>query len=113
MGRSGWDWHALYRAGRRCGLSGRRFWALTPCELWQEFAYGRERREDEMQRDVVLAWQTVRLYVEARTKGLPPLAKLLTKRQALDSTVMSPEKGRAVLEILAARFGGRVRKRTS
>lgn len=73
-------------------------------ELFREFALAHELREEAYDRDVRLAWWTVRIYAEFRTKRLPSLASLLRRTPATP-----PQVTRTTLEGLSRLYGGRVR----
>lgn len=69
----------MVRDAGRLGLSGDRFWQLTPAELWSAFEIAARRQKDAFERDTTLAWQIVRIYVETRgTERLAPLSQYLT-----------------------------------
>jgi hypothetical protein len=87
---------------------------MTARAVVREMAIVRDREAD---RDLTLAWTTVRLYAEWRTKKLPALAGLLST--ASTATAAPPParpygqtiaEQRAMLDILARRHGGRVRE---
>lgn len=62
------------------GLSPDEYWDLSLRELWNVLRAQRDRRKDEYERDVVLAWQIERLSIMAVKKHgrqLPSLSKLL------------------------------------
>lgn len=63
----------------------------------------RERLEDQNDRDVTLAYRIESLH---RTKKLPSLLTLLTKRRQMPQSVGEMKQ---TLHILAARYGGAVR----
>jgi len=87
---------------------------LTVREVVRELGIARDREERAATRDVTLAWTTVRLYAEWRTKKLPALADLLPKAGAAPTPArpygQTIAEQRTMLDVLARRHGGRVRE---
>jgi len=72
--------------------------------LYREFAAARERRKDEMDRDITVAWHTVRIYFEAKSKKrLPSLTSQLT-RQTGDGK-QSRGQLKSMLGVLSEQYG--------
>jgi len=97
-------------AARRIGLSRSLFFRLTIRELFQEFAAARLRANDRHERDTVLAYQVVRIYVETMNKKrMPKLSALLNRTTAKIDPHTRRDKARAVLQMIAARAGTKVK----
>ncbi len=59
-------------------MSRTEFWAITPCELWQEFEAANAMRTDRLEVATFLAWQIKRIDLETQnSKRLPALKTLL------------------------------------
>lgn len=86
--------------------------------MFRELAIARERDRREFERDTVLAYQVVRIgYMVKRTKSgrvtLPKLTECLGKKSGTTFEAGdSHEKGRAFLQMVAARAGSKVRRLT-
>lgn len=78
---------------------------LTVRGLFRELALAKERREGEHDRDMVLAWHMAAL--TRRTKGLPKVEQLLTRKPARRQ--QSVREQIAMWQVAAARFGGEFR----
>lgn len=68
-----------------------RFWSITPRELRADLDGARRRQDGEIDKIMLLAWQTANLH---RADKLPPLQDLLAK----SSPAPPPEQGAASLE---------------
>jgi len=84
-------------------------------EVVHEMTIARDQEGRAADRDLRLAWYTVRLYAEWRTKKLPALADLLgtstgTPAARARAYGQSIAEQRAMLDLLARRHGGRVRE---
>jgi hypothetical protein len=79
---------------------------LSLRELWSEFRAARQRRKDDIDRDTMLAWQVMRVFIRSIVKDgyqLPALATLmLGDRKQL---AQSPEAQVAMLRHLADQYG--------
>lgn len=87
-----------YLHARRVGLSRDEFWSLTIRELFRELVAATQRRDDEYDRDMRLAW---RIAVLDRQKTLPKLETLLSKR----GTKQTAAEQRGMLHLLSAQYG--------
>jgi hypothetical protein len=77
---------------------------LTIRELFREFVAAKQRREDQHDRDVTLAWRMAAL---ERQKTLPKLETLLSKRGSKQTAAEQ----RGVLHVLSAQYGIPIRTR--
>lgn len=83
------------------------FWTSTLRELFREFAAARARQQDQSTRDVVLAWQVVRVYVQTQNeKRVPMLASLLPRDPSVVSAGQSYAEQRSALQVLSQMYGG-------
>lgn len=89
------------------------FWRLTARGWVRECAAERLRQSDRLEELTYGAYQTIRVWVLTKNKKkMPRFADLIIKPNAAPSQ-MGPEKARAMLEVLAARAGGKVRSRAN
>lgn len=102
----------MYLQARRIGLSPHLFWRLTLREVHREFAAARLRREDHLEELTFQAFQTVRVWVLTKNKKKMPKFADLIRVAPPEIGSRSPDQVRAVMEVIAARMGGRVRKRS-
>ncbi len=71
--------------------------------MWLERRYARTRQYDETDRDVILAWQVMRIKVLTQNhQRLPDLRGLLTRRSGAKQTAAEQ---RGVLHALSAAYG--------
>ncbi len=49
--------------------------------MWREFEIAGDVHRDRVERDTTLAWQVIRFYCQAKSKGLPALASVLPKKK--------------------------------
>jgi len=83
--------------------------------LFREFVVAKRNRDDDVQMATFQAYQTVRIWAITKSKRrMPPLKDMLgtASTNTLDANT-SPERARAMLELMAARTGGKVRVVTS
>jgi hypothetical protein len=78
---------------------------LSLRELWTEFRAARQRRKDDIDRDTMLAWQVMRVFIRSIAKDgyqLPALPALMLgdRKQA-----QSPEAQVVMLRQLADQYG--------
>jgi len=75
--------------------------------LWLERRFARQKHQDEHDRDLILAWQIMRVNVQTNnTKRLPSLRTLLDRGQP-----EGPAGQRAALQQLSARLGIPIQRR--
>lgn len=77
----------------------------------REFAAFRERQADDFERATLIGYQAVSVYVRTMNKKKMPKFSDLVPKAKMSNATRSPEQARAVLELIAARMGGRVRQR--
>jgi hypothetical protein len=91
---------------RGLGLTPAQFWSLSLKELWLERRYARQKHQDERDRDLVLAWQIMRIKIRSmKPKGalqLPKLGSLLAEGRP---TPEGPAGQKAALYQLSAALG--------
>lgn len=88
------------------------FWELSPRELFREMEAAKLRRADDMDRDLILAWQIERVRILAANKhALPPIRQLLDEMHQT-SDRQTPEQLKTQLTILSQQLGIPLRKRT-
>lgn len=72
-------------------------------ETWLEYEAWRERTDDEHDRDLVQAWQGVRIYLHALSrKGRMPKLETLLRRRG--KPVQSAKQIGSVLKVLARQY---------
>ena len=70
----------------------------------------RERQQDEFERATLIGYQAVNVYVRTMNKKkMPKFTDLIPSKPSTGRR--RPEQARAMLELIAARMGGRVRTR--
>jgi hypothetical protein len=99
-------WAQLYRDARAMGIAPETFWHLSLRELWLERGAARERRQQEHDRDLTLAWTVANL---VWAKQMPTLDQLLHRRQELQP--QSREEQLLVMQVLSNRLGIPLEKR--
>lgn len=75
----------------------------------RELALAKARQEQELDRDIRLAWWTVRLYAEFRTKRLPSLQQALARSSPPPVVAQTLTEQRAMLDRFSKMYGGKVR----
>lgn len=66
------------------GIPAEVFWDLSLIEYTREMDAARQRRQDDLERDLVLAWQIKRMELETEhLKRLPDLASLLRQMRTV------------------------------
>jgi hypothetical protein len=88
----------------RIGLSEAQFWRLTPRRWAWHIEAARRRERDAFERATLQAWQTIRMYCDARGKqGLHPFGRYIgrSRRQSQGELV-------SALRQLSKQFGGAV-----
>ena len=83
---------------------------MTFRELYREFAAARQRFERDADRDVTVAWHTIRLWVQTQNdKKLPSLASQLPKRAGAKgrdrSDRQTPKQMRAMIRAISQFYG--------
>jgi hypothetical protein len=102
----------MYTQARRFGLSQEAFYRFTIRGLFRELAAIKLARRDQFERDTVLAYQAVRIYVMSLTrKGglrMPKLSKLLEEGHG----ELTPDEMRAQMRASADELArrGKVRR---
>jgi hypothetical protein len=75
--------------------------------LFREFAAARQRQRDQVERDIALAWQVVRIYVQTQNdKHVPALDSLLPRDPSLGPRRQTHAEQRAALATLSEMYGG-------
>lgn len=89
------------------------FWRMTPRQFGRALAGAAKRHEDEFELATVTAYQAVSIYVQTMNKKRMPKFSDLVRKPSARAVKHGPEHARAALEVLAARMGGKVRRRVS
>jgi len=90
------------------------FWALSPRELYREFAAENARRRNAANRDARLAYLVVSIWVATQNKKrMPPLRDYLVTDQPDEAAPDAKlNKLRAAMHVLSAQYGLPLRPHT-
>lgn len=91
-------------------MSREQFWRFTIRELFRWFAVMQDRQKQALDLATFQAYQTVRVHwmTKAKKGRMPTFKAVLGKPGDRIDEHTSPEKARALMEVLAARVGSRV-----